>query len=85
MAEKLIIEKIGTDKSYDIIIVDQTIRRTSAIDFVKSLKFKVNEKMDSYIQIRVTAEEKEQLKEMAKKKGTTVTNLIKTALNEYLK
>ena len=49
------------------------------------MKFKVNEKMNSYIQIRVTTEEKEQLKEMAKKKGTTVTNLIKTALNEYLK
>ena len=48
------------------------------------MKFKVNEKMNSYIQIRVTTEEKKQLKEMAKKKGTTVTNLIKTALNEYL-
>ena len=45
MAEKLIIEKIGTDESYDIIIVDQTIRRTSAIDFVKSLKVKVNENL----------------------------------------
>ena len=51
---------------------------------VNGMKLKVNEKMDSYIQIRVTAEEKEQLKEAAKKKGTTVTNLIKTALNEYL-
>lgn len=49
------------------------------------MKLKVNEKMNSYIQIRVTTEEKEQLKEMAKKKGTTVTNLIKTALNNYLK
>ena len=48
------------------------------------MKLKLNEKLDSYIQIRVTAEEKEQLKEMAKKKGTTVTNLIRTALNEYL-
>lgn len=45
MAEKLIIEKIGTDEAYDIIIVDQTIRRTSAIDFVKALKAKVNENL----------------------------------------
>lgn len=48
------------------------------------MKLRLNKKSDSYIQIRVTAEEKDQLKEMAKKKGTTVTNLIKTALNEYL-
>ena len=48
------------------------------------MKFKVNEKMDSYIQIRVTAKENNQLKEAAKKKGTSVTNLIKTALNHFL-
>ena len=48
------------------------------------MKFKVNEKMDSYIQIRVTAKEKDQLKEAAKKKGTSVTNFIKTVLNHFL-
>ena len=50
---------------------------------VNGMKLKVNEKMDSCIQIRVTTKEKEQLKKIAKEKNTTVTDLIKTALNKY--
>lgn len=37
------------------------------------------------IQIRVTTEEREEIKKEAAKRGFTVTELIKVALNEYCK
>lgn len=49
------------------------------------MKLKVNEKMDSYIQIRVTKAEKEEIKKVAITRGVTVTDLIKLALNEFCK
>lgn len=45
----------------------------------------IKEKNNSYIRIRVTEKEKEELKEIANEKGLTLTDLVKTAINEYLK
>ena len=44
----------------------------------------IKEKNDSYIRIRVTAKEKEELKTIANEKGLSLTDLVKTAINEYL-
>lgn len=40
---------------------------------------------DTIIQIRATTEEREEIKKEAAKRGFTVTELIKVALNEYCK
>ena len=45
----------------------------------------IKEKNDSYIRIRVTAKEKEELKTIANEKGLSLTDLLKTEINEYLK
>ncbi|MCR5606787.1 MAG: response regulator, partial [Treponema sp.] len=42
VAEKLILEKFGTKEAYDVIIVDQSVKRLSVIDFVKSLNEKIH-------------------------------------------
>ena len=49
------------------------------------MKLKIDKAKDSIIQIRVTKEERAVIKEEAMKRDLTVTNLIKNALNEYLK
>ena len=40
---------------------------------------------DAFIRIRVTEQEKQLIKEKADKKGLSITDFVKTCINEYLK
>ena len=49
------------------------------------MQFKKKENSSEVLKIRVTKTEKEEWKEIANEKGLTLTDLVKTAINEYLK
>lgn len=49
------------------------------------MQFEKKELSNEIVKIRVTKAEKEKLKAIADKKGITLTELVKNALNEYLK
>lgn len=49
------------------------------------MQFEKKKLSNEIVKIRVTKAEKEKLKAIADKKGITLTELVKNALNEYLK